>query len=116
MEMRSTEQLLSSTGLMAFNIDSLKNANDALRSFGPESFHGDRITVQKKAAQESAIRKHNVHVSSMSGDQIKWLQKGWWSTKKIVGLGNFWTDLEILEAIVMSHEVLFLCVSFRRLF
>jgi len=67
MEMRNTEQLLGSIGLVAHKIDSLKDANDALRSYGPESFKGNRLTVQKKAGQETEIAKHNIHVSSMSG-------------------------------------------------
>ena len=53
MEMRNTEQLLGSIGLVAYKIDSLKDANSALRSYGPESFKGDRLTVQKKAGQET---------------------------------------------------------------
>lgn len=33
-------------------------------------------------------------------------------TMKIVDLGNFKSDLEILESFVISHQVSFLCVSF----
>ena len=66
MEMRNTEQLLASIGLLAYKVDSLKEANAALKNYGPESFHGDRITVKKKSDQQSAISKQNVHVSSMS--------------------------------------------------
>ena len=62
MEMRNTEQLLASIGLMAYKVDSLREANDALKGYGPESFHGDRITLKKKAGQESAVSKHNIHV------------------------------------------------------
>ena len=67
MEMRNTEQLLASVGLLAYKIDSLKEANSALKYYGPESFHGDRLTVKKKSEQQSAISRHNIHVSSMSG-------------------------------------------------
>lgn len=67
MEMRNTEQLLASIGLIAYKIGSLPEANQALKCFGPESFHGDRISVKKKSGQESAISKQNIHVSSMSG-------------------------------------------------
>ena len=67
MEMRNTKQLLGSIGLVAYKIDSLKDANDTLRIYGPESFKGDRLTVQKKAGQETKIAKHNIPVSSMSG-------------------------------------------------
>ena len=68
MEMRNTEQLLASIGLMAYKVDSLREANDALKGYGPESFHGDRITLKKKSW--SAVSKHNIHVSSMSGKFI----------------------------------------------
>ncbi|XP_068699580.1 uncharacterized protein [Montipora foliosa] len=67
MEMRNTEQLLSSVGLLAHKMDSLKEADNALRYYGPESFHGDRITVKKKSGQASAVSRNNIHVSSMSG-------------------------------------------------
>ena len=33
-------------------------------------------------------------------------------TQKILGLGKFWSDLEISEAFLMSHEVSFFCVFF----
>ena len=33
----------------------------------PESFHGNRISLKKKAGQEAAVSRHNIHVSSMSG-------------------------------------------------
>lgn len=62
-----TEQLLSSIGLIAFKIGSLPEANQALKCFAPESFHGDQISVKKKSGQESAISKQNIHVTSMSG-------------------------------------------------
>ena len=67
MEMRNTEQLLGSLGLVAYKNDCLKDANNVLRGYGPESFKGDRLTVQKKAGQQTEIGKHNIHVSSMSG-------------------------------------------------
>ena len=47
--MRNTEQLLASVGLMAYKVDSLREANDALKGYWPESFHGDRITLKKKS-------------------------------------------------------------------
>ena len=53
MEMRNTEQLLASIGLVAYKVDSLREANDALKGYWPESFHGDQITLKKKAGQES---------------------------------------------------------------
>lgn len=67
MEMRNTEQLLASIGLLPYKVDSLPEANAALKNYGPESFHGDRISVKENTDQQSAISKQNVHVSSMSG-------------------------------------------------
>lgn len=54
-------------GLLAYKVDSLQEANATLKNYGPESFHGDCISVKKKSDQQSAISKQNVHVSSMSG-------------------------------------------------
>ena len=68
MEMTNTEQLLGSIGLIAYkNVNCLKDANNVLRGYGPESFKGDRLTVQRKAGQQTEIGKHNIHVRSMSG-------------------------------------------------
>ena len=67
MEMRNTEQLLASIGFLAYKADSLPEVNRALKNYGTESFHGDRITVKKKSEQQSAISRQNIHVSSMSG-------------------------------------------------
>ena len=67
MEMRNTEQLFGSIGLVAYKNDCLKDANNVLQGYGPKSFKGDRLTVQKKAGQLTEIGKHNIHVSSMSG-------------------------------------------------
>ena len=47
MGMRNTEQLLGSIGHLAHKVDSLAEANAALKNYGPESFHGDRISVKK---------------------------------------------------------------------
>ena len=74
METRNTEQFLALIGLMAYKVDSLWEANDALKGYGPELVHGDRITLKKKkkkiSQEESAVSKHNLHVSSMSGKFI----------------------------------------------
>lgn len=52
MEMRNTEQLLVTISLIAYKVDSLQEANGALKGYGPESFHGDQITLEEKAGQE----------------------------------------------------------------
>lgn len=83
MEMLNTEQLLASIGLIANKIGSPSEANQALKCFGPESFHGDRISVKKKSGQESTISKQNIHVTSMSGrTEFEILQ----NLEEIVGL------------------------------
>ena len=63
MEMRNTEQLLASIGLLAYKVDSLSEANSALKHYRPKSFHGDWITVKKKSGQQSSISRHNIHSS-----------------------------------------------------
>ena len=58
---------------MAYKVDSLWEANDALKGYRPELVHGDRITLKKKkkiSQEESAVSKHSLHVSSMSGKFI----------------------------------------------
>ena len=57
---------------MAYKVDSLWEANDALKGYRPELVHGDQITLKKKkiSQEESAVSKHNLHVSSMSGKFI----------------------------------------------
>ena len=67
MEMRNTEHLLGSIGLVAHKNDCLKDANIVLRGYGPASFKRERLTVQKKAGQQTEIGKHNICVGSMSG-------------------------------------------------
>ena len=62
MERRNTEQLLASIGLLAHKVDSLAETNPALKNYGPESFHGDRISVKKKSDQQSAITKQNIKI------------------------------------------------------
>lgn len=102
MEMRNTEQLLASIGLLAYKVDTLPEANAALKNYGPESFHGDRISVKKKTGQQSAISKQNIHVSSMSGKPFSKMLKLCWVKSylslchAICSSGPGPTELEIL--------------------
>ena len=67
-ELRNTEQLLSSLGMFAYECGSLKNCNEVLAEFGPESMSGkDRILVKTKPGQESGVERHNIQVVSFSG-------------------------------------------------
>ncbi|CAH3036645.1 unnamed protein product [Pocillopora meandrina] len=59
--MCNIEQLLASIGLLAHKVDSLLEANAALKTYGPESFHGDRTSVKKKPDHQSPISKQNAH-------------------------------------------------------
>ena len=59
--MCNIEQLLASIGLLAHKVDSLLEANAALKTYSPESFHGDRTSVKKKPDHQSPISKQNVH-------------------------------------------------------
>ena len=46
--MCNIEQLLASIGLLAYKVDSLPEANAALKTYGQKSFHGDCTSVKKK--------------------------------------------------------------------
>ena len=66
-EMRNTEQLLKSIGLLAHKIGSLQECNEELSQYGPSNFKGDRITVKLKQGQQTAAGRHNISVASFSG-------------------------------------------------
>lgn len=59
--MCNIEQLLASIGLLTYKVDSLPEANAALKTYGPESFHGNCTSVKKKPDHQSPISKQNVH-------------------------------------------------------
>lgn len=66
-EMRNTEQLLGSLGLLAHQASSLEDLNDLLSRFGPESFKQKRISIKKNPGQETCIEKNNINVATFSG-------------------------------------------------
>ena len=66
MELQNTEQRLASIGLTAYQIDPLKETNNALKSNGPECLHGDRRTIKKKSEQHSPVSRNNIDLSSIS--------------------------------------------------
>ena len=66
-EMRNTEQLLKSVGLLAHEIGSLNECNDNLRKYGAENFKGDRITVKLRTGQQTAASRNNISIASFSG-------------------------------------------------
>lgn len=66
-EMRNTEQLLKSIGLLAHKIGSLEECNEELSQYGPSNFKGDRISVKLKQGQQTAAGRHNISVASFSG-------------------------------------------------
>lgn len=53
MQMCNIEQLLASIGLLAYKVDSLPEANAALKTYGQKSFHGDCTSVKKKPDHQS---------------------------------------------------------------
>ena len=65
-ELRNTEQLLASLGLYAYKVGSLEECNAELANYGPENFT-NRISLKMKEGQETAVEKHNIHVTSFSG-------------------------------------------------
>ena len=66
-EMRNTEQILKSVGLLAYEISSLPECNAELARYGPENFYGDRITVKVKSGQKTAVGRNNIKFASCSG-------------------------------------------------
>ena len=66
-EHRNMEQLLATLGLFAHKINSLQECNDKLSKYGPENFC-NRITVKMKEGQETAVERHNIQVTSFSGN------------------------------------------------
>lgn len=66
-EMRNTEQLLKSIGLLAHEIGSLPECNDELSKYGPSNFKGNRITIKLRQGQQTAAGRNNVSFASCSG-------------------------------------------------
>jgi hypothetical protein len=67
-EMRNTEQLVGSLGLLAYKCNSLDECNKSLSCYGPENSRGyDRIKVELRKGQECAVTKSNIIVTSFSG-------------------------------------------------
>lgn len=66
-EMRNTEQILKSVGLLAYEIGSLQEWNDKLSEYGPSNFKGDRLTVKLRTGQQTAPGRNNVSFASCSG-------------------------------------------------
>ena len=66
-EMRNSEQLLKSVGLLAYEIGSLQECNAKLSDYGPANFKGDRITVKLRPGQATAPGRNNVSFASCSG-------------------------------------------------
>lgn len=67
-ELRNTEQLLKSLGLTAYRCGSLKECNQVLAEYGPETMVKDRIVVKLKEGQHTDAGKHNVKIRSFSGN------------------------------------------------
>ena len=61
-ELRITEQLLSSMGLTAHRCGSLKECNQVLAEYGPETMTKERIVVKLKEGQDTDVRKHNINI------------------------------------------------------
>ena len=67
-EMRNTEQMLKSVGLIAHQIGSLQECNEKLSNFGPSNFKGDRISVTLRQGQQTAADRNNISVASFFGE------------------------------------------------
>ena len=70
-DLRITEQLLVSLGMFAHDFGSLKDCNALLSYYGPDSLKKrERIVVNTKPGQESAIERHNIQLVSFSGTEF----------------------------------------------
>ena len=74
MENRNTEQFLRSLGLLAHEINSLKECNVSLKQFGPKNFTKDRIKIKPGPDQQTGITRSNIKIASMSGMYLVPLQ------------------------------------------
>jgi len=66
-ELRNMEQLLAQLGLLANGCGSLKQCNEILAEYGPETMVKDRIVVKMKENQDFDVGKHNIKIRSFSG-------------------------------------------------
>ena len=66
-EMRNTEQIWKSVGLLAYEIGSLQECNDELSEYGPENFKADWIMVKLRPGQQTAPGRNNISFASCSG-------------------------------------------------
>lgn len=70
-DLRITEQLLVSLGMFAHDCGNLKDCNAVLSDYGPDSLKKrERIVVNTKPGQESAIERHNIQLVSFSGTEF----------------------------------------------
>ena len=67
-QMRNTEQLLKSTGLFAYECDSLKCLNAALKKYGPSALKRDFLVVKLRKNQETRVTRSNIDLVGMSGN------------------------------------------------
>ena len=67
-EMRNTEQVIGSVGLIAYRCNSLKELNSKLSDLRPGTFKDDYVKIKKRKGQETCVDRSNIKVSSMSGN------------------------------------------------
>ena len=67
-EMRNTEQVIGSVGLMSYQCGALKELNNKLSELGPGTFKDNYVKIKERKGQETCIDRSNVKVSSMSGN------------------------------------------------
>lgn len=63
-EIRNTEQILKSLGLLAYEIKSLQECNDKLSEYGSSYFKADWITARLRTGQQTAPGQNNVSFAS----------------------------------------------------
>ena len=67
-EMRNTEQILGSLGLLAYKIGSLPSLNEKLSELGPRTMKKNFIRVKEQRNVNLEVNKSHVKVASTSGE------------------------------------------------
>ena len=66
-EMRNTEQILGSLGLIAYKIGSLPLLNKKLSDLGPQTMKKNFIRIKDRRNTQLEVTKNQIKVASISG-------------------------------------------------
>ncbi|XP_078384134.1 uncharacterized protein LOC144666603 [Oculina patagonica] len=117
-EMRNTEWVIGSVGLMSYHCNALKELNAKLSELGPGNFKDSYVKIKEKKKQETCINRSNIKVSSMSGPTER---KFLGNIEDIVRAGlpfskvkDYYSDREMAESFLLNK--LSFCVEAQKYF